>query len=191
MKRAAAHFRPPAPPKRKFLSLLLLFCVSVDPVVGTFTWLHYQKTIVKKEVKRQIDAGIDEGNLVLLKLSKEEAQTKLRWEHSQEFEYNYQMYDVAKTMTLGDTIYYWCWLDDEETALNRKLEKLADKALRKNTKTMASLTLLISCFKSLYCPFSSHWSLPRPGLLGKQFFLFYCLYPSIYIQPLTPPPRLS
>ena len=176
---------------RKFLSILLLFCVSVNPIVGTFTWLHYKKTIVKKEVKRRIDAGMDKDYLVLLKFSKEEAQAKLRWEHSQEFEYNHQMYDVVKTMIGDDAIYYWCWRDDEETTLNRKLEKLADKALGKSTKSMANLTLLISYFKSLYCTFSSRWSVPRPGLMGKQFFIFCCLYPSIYIQPPTPPPRLS
>ncbi len=177
--------------KGKFLSLLLLFCVSVDPLVGTFTWLHYRKAIVKKEVKKQIDAGMDNDNLVLLIFSKEEAQTKLRWEHSQEFEYNRQMYDVVKTMIRDDTIYYWCWRDDEETTLIRKLEELAYKALGKNAETMANLTLLISCFKSLYGTFSSSWSAPGPELKGKQLFLFCYLYSSIYIQPPNPPPRLS
>lgn len=99
---------------------LLLCCVFVDPVIASFTWLYYQKAIIKREVKRQIIAGIDEDDLVLLKFSKEEAKTKLRWEHSKEFEYNRQMYDVVKTMTLGGMVYYWCWLDHEETKLNRR-----------------------------------------------------------------------
>ncbi|MDH7511335.1 MAG: hypothetical protein QHH14_00105 [Clostridiales bacterium] len=177
--------------KRKFLSLFLLFCVTVDPLVGTFTWLHYKKTIVKKEAKRIIEAGVDDDSLVVLKFSKEEAQTKLRWEHPQEFEYNHKMYDVVKTMICDGTIYYWCRQDDEETTLNMKLEELASKALGESAKSMANLTLLISCFKSLYCTFSFRWSVPEPRLLGEQLCLFHLLYPRVYIRPPTPPPRFN
>ncbi len=176
---------------KSIITGLLLSCVLVDPVVATFTWLHYQKTIVKKEVNRQIIAGIDKDDLVLLKFSKEDAQTKLRWEHSKEFEYNHQMYDVVETMTLGDTIYYWCWWDREESKLNRQLEELAAQALVKDSKIREKLERLISCFKSLYCTFSFNWNVSVPELLYKQFCLFSYLYSSIIIQPPTPPPQLS
>ncbi len=176
---------------KSIITGLLLCCALVDPVVATFTWLHYQKTIVKKEVKRQIIAGIDKDDLVLLKFSKKEAQIKLRWEHSKEFEYNQQMYDVVETGTLGDTVYYWCWLDQKETKLNRQLEELSAQALGKDNKIREKNERLISFFNSLYFAASFNWNGSTPELFYRQFCLFSDLYSSITIPPPAPPPQLS
>jgi hypothetical protein len=176
---------------KKTITSLVLCCVLVDPVVATLTWLYYQKTIVKKEVNRQILAGIDEEDLVLLKFSKSEVRTKLRWEHPKEFEYNRRMYDVVETMTLGDTVYYWCWFDHKETELNRRLEELAAQAMGKKNKIRKKAERFFSFFKSLYCNISFSWNGAIPELLSRQFCLFSEFYASVAIQPPTPPPQLS
>jgi uncharacterized protein (DUF952 family) len=176
---------------KSIITGLLLCCVLIDPVVATFTWLHYQKTVVKKEVNRQIIAGIDNDDLILLKFSKEEAQTKLRWEHSKEFEYNQHMYDVVETVTLGDTVYYWCWPDQKETKLNRQLEKLSAQALGKDHKIREKYERLISFFNSLYYTAFFNWNVSIPKLFCRQLCLFFDLYSSIRIPPPTPPPQLS
>jgi hypothetical protein len=44
---------------KSIITGLILCCIFVDPVVATFTWLYCQKTIVKKEVNRQIIGGLD------------------------------------------------------------------------------------------------------------------------------------
>ena len=85
---------------------------------------HIEKAALKREIKWKMIAGIDQNELVLLKFSKEEAETKLRWEHSKEFEYDGQMYDIVSKEIKGDSIYYRCWWDYEEPALNRKLQQL-------------------------------------------------------------------
>jgi hypothetical protein len=170
---------------------LLLCCVLIDPVVATFTWLHCQKTIVKKEINRQIIAGIERDNLVLLQFSKEESQTKLRWEHPEEFEYNRQMYDVVKVMNLGETVYYWCLLDHKETKLNRQLEKLTAQTFRNDPKIKGKNGLLISFFKSLYSPVFKDWNGLMSLSLGMPFRSFLYSYASITIQPPTPPPQLG
>lgn len=169
---------------------ILFICVLADPVAGTFIWLHYQKTIIKKEVRTQIRAGIDRDDLVLVKLSKKEVQTKLKWEHSGEFEYGDQMYDVVDTLTLGDMVYYWCWRDHKETKLNRRLDKLAARTLGKDDKIKEKSWCLISFFRSLYCTAPTNWM----GLTSKSVFNLYCflfdIHSSITIQPPTPPPQL-
>lgn len=169
---------------------LLLGCLFVDPVVVTFTWLYCQKTVVKKEVNRQIIAGIDQDGLVLLKFSKKEAQTRLQWENSKEFEYNQQMYDVVKTISSGDIVYYWCWMDHKETNLNRRLEKLTAMEFGKDRKIRDKLDRFISSFESLYYPVPFNWKGQALESLDKPFFVCLDFYSSIAIQPPTPPPQL-
>jgi len=74
-------------------------------------------------------AGLDPEELVLLKFTSLESRTKLRWEHSKEFEFRGQMYDVVSSETKGDSIFYRCWWDHKETQLNQRLKILVAKAL--------------------------------------------------------------
>jgi hypothetical protein len=170
---------------------VLLSCLLVDPMVGNFTWLHYKKIMVQKEVKRHIIQGMDKDNLVLLKFSKQETQTKLIWSHPGEFEYNRKMYDIVETKTMGNTVYYWCWYDHEETMLKRQLEEVADRALGKSPKFKKEIAPLIPYFKTLYCLFYSHGNISIPQVWYKQVGLSYHLYSQILIQPPTPPPQIS
>jgi len=176
---------------KSIIACLLLSCLFVDPIVGAFTWIHQKKRNIKREVKRQIIEGIDKDKLVLLKFSKEETKTKLRWEHSREFEYEHKMYDIVETKIVGDTVYYWCWYDHEETMLNRQLEDLANQALGKNPKARPEIILVISFFKSLYCTFSLNGDVSIPRLFYRQDVLFCHIYSQNFIQPPTPPPELS
>lgn len=177
---------------KPILTIVILSCVLFDPVVGTHTWLQYKKTKVKQEVWEQIDAGIDQSELVLLKFSKKETKTKLRWEHEREFEYNNRMYDVVKTKTIGNMVYYWCWYDHIETMLNRQMEELASQALGPGSKNKKEWAMLASNSRSLYCPFSiyldldiSRESVYKPSVSSLDF------YSQISKKPPTPPPQFN
>jgi hypothetical protein len=174
---------------KRLIVFLALSCLLVDPMVSTFTWLHYKKAMVKKEVKRRIVEGIDRDELVLLKFSKKETKTKLRWSHPKEFEYNHKMYDIVETKTEEDTVYYWCWYDHEETMLNRHLEEVAHQALGKGPKIRKEGLLLIPQFKSLYFLFSFLNDVSIPYFLCERVDLFIGLSSQILIQPPSPPPQ--
>jgi len=169
---------------------LLLACLSIDPAAGTFTWLHYRKTAVKKEVQKHIVEGIDRGQLVRLEFSREETQTELRWEHAGEFEYEGRMYDIVETKTVGDTVYYWCWYDHEETMLNRQLRAEADRTVGRKTGIAEEAAPPVSQLKSRYVTlFPAHLSLSISESVHKPLCLFYCFHTQIIIHPPTPPPR--
>jgi len=170
---------------------LLLSCLLLDPAAGTFTWLHYKKMFVKKEVQQQIDDGIDKSKLVLLKFTEEETRTKLRWEHSREFEYNNKMYDIVEIKTVGDMFYYHCWYDHEETMLNRQMGELAGQVLGNDPSVVTEPVLPHSSLKSLYWLFSCDQDMPSPELLNKQLSLFSYLFSQIILNPPTPPPQSS
>lgn len=177
--------------RRKFLCLLLLSCLAA-PVLVVYGWLQYQQTMVRKEVKRQIIAGKDDSELVLLKFTPEESKTKLRWKHSREFEYQGQMYDIVRTIPKKDTISYYCWWDREESGLNQQIRQLVANALEKSPSNQESKERLTQFFKSLYFFEMPSWPVIAPiaetnqVVFSRQLFL-----PPALIPPLVPPPELS
>ena len=113
---------------KKFISLFLLFSLLL-PSVGTFIWFKFQQKEIRKEVKKQLIAGVNESELTLLIFSKEETQTLLTWKHEMEFSFEGIMYDIVKQKIENNTYYFWCWKDHKETSLYKKLDTLVASAL--------------------------------------------------------------
>jgi len=174
--------------KQKLTSILLL-SVLTAPAVLTCFWLSYQKSVVRHAVKQQLMEGLEASEMVLLKFTAAEAKTKLEWEHSREFEYDHQMYDVVDTKTIGDTIYYWCWWDHQETKLNLQLNQMAANAFNNDPQNREKHRWLLSYFKSLYFieKYYPHLLPPRSRRLRYNEYCF--LYNSTSIQPPAPPPK--
>lgn len=122
----------------------------IAPAVVTYSWLQHRKRAVKKEVKWKMIAGIDKSELVLLKFSKAETSTKLKWKHSKEFEFNNQMYDVVDKITTKDSVKYWCWWDFEETRLNKQLDNLLVDVFQHDSKSKEKQDLVYKFYKSIY-----------------------------------------
>lgn len=107
--------------KKKVLAILL-FSSLILPVVVTYLGTQHRISVVKKETK-QLLAKTNFEKLINLTFSKLDAQ-QLNWEHEDEFEYQNKMYDIIHQRVTGDSVYYTCWLDREETELNTKLKTL-------------------------------------------------------------------
>jgi len=135
--------------------------------------------------------GLEASELVLLKFTATASETKLKWAHSKEFEYNHQMYDVVETKIIGDTIYYWCWWDHLETKLNQQLSQLANKAFQDDPQNQEKHRWLLSYFKSLYFIENFYPHLLPPGTRRLRYAEYCSLYISASIQPPAPPPKWS
>jgi len=175
--------------KSIIISIFLFFCL-VAPIAVTFTWLHSQKKQVRKEVKWKMIAGLDKEELVLLKFTKAESQTELCWKHSKEFEYSDQMYDIVDRDIMGDTIYYWCWWDHEETSLNKKLKELVAFALGNDTKSQDTQKRLANFLKSLFHSKTSSWEL-IVCKTEQETTPYILSYLSIFFPPAVSPPEIS
>jgi hypothetical protein len=112
---------------RQLFSILLISSL-IGPYLGISLYLKHEKRMLKREIKHRIIEGIDRSELVELSFTPEEEQ-QLRWEHSKEFEYKGEMYDVVESKSENGKITYWCWWDNEETSLNRRLNNLLTRAL--------------------------------------------------------------
>ncbi len=137
-------------------------------------------------------AGMDEAELVLLKFTKEETQTKLRWEHSKEFEYDGQMYDIVSKEVKGDSIFYRVWWDHEETKLNKQLVKLVTSAMDQDEENQRNQKNLHHYFWSLFCTKTFEWK--AVSFLSSELVYHDAMRASIFNSilhaPPTPPPKL-
>lgn len=171
----------------KIISAILIFTIAA-PFWFFYSILHIEKYSVKKEIKKMVVAGIDRDDLVLIKVSGDEAKTKLTWEHSKEFEYLGTMYDVVETEQRGDSTYYWCWEDSKETQLNKQLQNLVDNALSTNKNVNDNLKRLSNFFTSLYyskiSTFDKDFNKSTP--LVFDFTADCSMLPN---DPLLPPPK--
>lgn len=173
--------------KGRIYSILLILCLVV-PATTTFLILQFQKHQLKREVKWKMISGIHKDELVLLKFQVNETKTQLRWEHSMEFEYQDQMYDVVKKEIKGDSIYYWCWWDHKETKLNKQLDQMVafylglDDQLQDNQKKVEHYNQ--SLFYHPLCR-----NIPSKLGLKKTIFLFELHVLTVSQSPPVPPPE--
>lgn len=96
----------------------------VIPAATTYFYLQNRKREIRREVKHRMMEGLHSDELVILTFDKE-ASAELQWEHSKEFEFENQMYDVVRSVEKGDSIEYHCWPDNEETQVNKQLASTA------------------------------------------------------------------
>lgn len=160
-------------------------------MAASFAILQFQKFQIKEEVKHAMISEMNIEELILLKFSESEKNSLLKWEHSKEFEYKGQMYDVVKTEVKNKITYYYCWPDDKETRLNKKLDELVAFTLGNNPSHNEYQKNLKLFFKSLY--FSRY--LQENFVVfseTRNSFLFNSEdYLSQFHIPKDPPPEIS
>jgi hypothetical protein len=172
----------------RFTSALLLL-VLIAPVLIAYCWLQYQISNVKNEVRFKMTKGIDKDELVVMKFTKAESQTIIRWAHPGEMEYNNQMYDIVDTKITVDTVYYWCWRDVDETRLRREFIELSAKAFNSDPQKKEKQERIYSYFNSLYLSENPECCLTPPCPENRKFSSYSMLFPSFSFPPPTPPPK--
>lgn len=134
---------------KKLVSIFLLVCL-IAPITGTYIWLRHEVKLIKKEVKQQMIAGLDDKELIILKFKISNTKSNLKWKHSKEFEYEGEMYDVVKSIVKGDTILYTCWWDNKETKLNKQLAHLIGDIIGNNPQNKENQKRLVSFYQKLF-----------------------------------------
>ncbi|MBK8505456.1 MAG: hypothetical protein IPL46_26610 [Saprospiraceae bacterium] len=163
----------------------------VVPVTIIYTYFHWQEQILEATVAQRIKANIGHEHLVTLGFSLRDA-SNLRWEHEHEFEYQGMMYDVMDRYTAGDSIYYHCWPDHEESLLKKNLYRSLALDFGENPGRKSQESRIFSFFKSLID------SRPCETLIQLEDLADSTVleeskehYKNLFISPPTPPPRLA
>lgn len=176
---------------KKLLSILLIFSI-LFPFIGTYTYLQIQKGKVKRQVKHRMIDGMDKSELVSFTFSKNESETLLRWEHSKEFEYSGQMYDVVEKQIIGDSLYLVCWPDNKETQLNCQLRRLVSDEINQDPVYQENVKRLQQFQFSM---FYDKWNSDNNVISLNDLTLNYCNfvdnYISVFLTPPKPPPKFA
>lgn len=175
---------------KKIIGIFLLV-VLIAPFLGTYVWLQHEKMVVRKKVKKQLIAGLDKKELVLLTFSNKNIENQLEWEHSKEFRFKGKMYDVVYSEVTGNVISYWCWLDKEETKLNKLLSDLVNKALGNDPLKQEKEKSFIDFTKTLFYSDPEAWCASLDNNILHHHFIFSSIYNSWLVSPPSPPPQLS
>ncbi len=143
------------------------------------------------EVKGKLMGKIDKAEMVLLKFTKEESETKLNWKHADEFEYRGQMYDIVEKRQEGDTIWYSCFNDIKETRLNNDMARLVNRTLGHDPYQKSQTDKITDFFKTVYKQDAFIWK-PYASLYSVFHFSFLIFnYSSLSFSPPSPPPKLG
>lgn len=158
------------------------------PLLGAFGWLQFEKYRIKRKVKREIIAGLQAQDLVKLSFHTHETNTKLRWEHEREFEFENTMYDIVYKTTDGDTVHFWCWEDSEESELNQQLKTLASQTFHADPSTQKKHLSLQQFLKSLFAHQPIETTFAQSVLLSTPNSIYQAQILTLNIPPPTPPP---
>ena len=173
---------------KKSILILLLVCL-MTPFTGSYLFLHYKKNKIRKEVTAMINSGVKEKDLIVLKFTKDESETKLNWKHSREFELAGQMYDIVNQSQEGDSVFYTCYKDCKETRLNSEKEKLIAKALGQDPLQNKQSERMKNFFKTVFSQDVFAW---KPHFIQPSTFHYSLLvfHYSLFTQaPPSPPPK--
>tara|TARA_R110002012_G_scaffold153906_1_gene314103 strand:+ start:42186 stop:42668 length:483 start_codon:yes stop_codon:yes gene_type:complete len=156
----------------------------------TYLYLNHQKYQIKREVKWKIIDGLDRSELVLIQLSKSEAKEKLEWEHSKEFEYLGEMYDVVEFAETADSVKYWCWWDHEETSLNQNLAEVVNTLLGNHSDKKEKEGKLITFYQSLFSEKVFQWSALHFNRMSNSSIAYEFIFEDYINSIPSPPPQM-
>ena len=175
---------------QKLVAICLLICFTV-PVAGSYLWLRYERRLVRREVKAALLKGLDKKDLVLLAFTAAEDKALLTWEHSGEFSFNDQKYDIVSRKKVGKQTQYWCWKDTKESAIDHKITELTRQAWGNNPQKdkqhkTTSETVKLTPEKRVVIPvFSGEFE-----QTNHTFFNYTEIQPSTTLIPVSPPPEV-
>jgi len=175
----------------KIATAWILILVLTLPLGLTGWYLNWQKHKIKKAVKKELIAQTDKDKLELSKFKKSELNLQVVWKHAKEFSYKGEMYDIVNSQSINDSIFYWCWVDNEETSLNIKLKEWVDSTLGQDTQRAAKTHQVFQFCSSWFSEFNSV-QFGAPSLLESDIIHHYTISIPIYFpEGLSPPPENS
>lgn len=175
---------------KKTITILLL-AVLLFNMVGFYFVFMAQRDSIRSEIKHRIKQGIAEQDLHLFTFTTAQLQD-IAWERAgKEFKLLSQMYDVVRAETNGDTTYYWCVNDTEESILFAQLDELVKQELgdqdeNHNRRSKKSSKQIKSLKYTLPKRFTNETNNPKGLVPGNGISLFYA--PPL-IEAISPPPQ--
>ncbi len=138
-----------------------------------------------------LEKQLGPAELVTLTFLKQDSNEQLQWEHSREFRYKGQFYDVVEVIEVGDSIAYTCWWDKAETLVAETMEKLVEQDNASGGKAKKNADRLLDLVKQPFhgqaFSWQARWKLHHDSLFPD----FSSTVKSISLSTVSPPPEIS
>jgi|GEM_PF-2347332 len=169
-----------------------LLWVFLAPFSGTYFYLQYESWRIQRQVEIRVEAGIPVDSLVSLCFLTRDLNHLLHWEHSREFVYQEQMYDVVSQSMRGDSTLFRCWWDREETAVRHAAHDFLAMAYRTQAPGKTSPGFFPDYYKNLFSPTAIGLRvLPSEFAISKGPISGHKAWESVSFRPPWPPPEVN
>jgi hypothetical protein len=173
---------------KQFGAVILVACL-VLPFAGTWTWLQYERTQVRKVVKKQIIAGMNRDDLQLFEFSHDDA-ARLDWHHSEEFGYGGEMYDIVYRETCVDFVLFWCWHDIKETKIMDQVDLVTQNFGHSTPDSNAPGQHFLNFIKTVFLQMPEHPSHDISVVFARMESGAHSYRSVPGAAPPTPPPNI-
>jgi hypothetical protein len=179
------------PDLKSFFAIFLFICL-VLPFLGTYAWLSGRIESAKESASLSIKRAIPQNDQILWTFSITDARSKLHWEHSREFEYKGEMYDIIRSQIKGDSVWYWCYWDRKEAKLKKQLNILVARMMGPGPYNRNERTQINDFFRSFFFQTTSREHDVICHHLINPDFSQYNFSVSLHeLTPPFPPPKVS
>lgn len=166
--------------------IIILLAIFSFNFGGSYAILQFQKYQIRKEIKREIRAGISENDLIKIVVTSENKK-ELIWKDSKEFSFKGKMYDVVHSEKINsNTQIYHCISDSQETKLIAQYTKdLQKKRKNKNNQNPLKVFKFIEKIEPL--PQKKDVAINQNKLLNN--FDYFENYAPLTLEISSPPPK--
>lgn len=137
---------------------MFLLAAFLLPSLLTLGSLELRRAQVREAVAATIRKGLPPAEVVRLSFSIASARQELDWEHSREFAYRGQMYDIIAVDWEGDSVHYTCYWDHAESLIKNELRQFWMGIFQSDPLQQAASARWFYYFTQLYCwAYPLHW----------------------------------
>lgn len=172
------------------IGMITLTILVSAPIFVAFLSYHIQLKKIKREVKNVLIDNTPRNELVSFTFDMQSAEfKKLNWKHNKEFEYQRKMFDIVEADTTEGNVYYLCFPDKQETALNAKFNNLLNNRFAHDVPSKNNQHLISQFIKSLCTNEIAQYTYIDYSQIQKLYCKSHLRFSSAEIAIPSPPPQ--
>ncbi len=176
---------------QKYIKIIVSVCMLLLVVshgIIQFGMFEFFRADYRAEAAKLIGEGVLEKRQIVFCFNMKEYKnldTKIEWKDDREFRFEEKLYDIIRTEIRGDSVYVYCFYDEDDTMLYSVLDNLIEKDNDEPEETNGYGSFLNLYY---YCADFDN-SLKSPGADDNIYISpAVHLLDGEYLQ-VTPPPR--
>lgn len=173
-----------------YTGIFVLLLAVASPIFIAFLSYNIQLKKIKFQVKHELIFNTPKSELVEFSFKYDSEDFKnLDWKHNREFEHNGLMFDIVEADSMENEVYYLCFPDKQETALNHEFKNLLNQRYAADDSSNKNQRLISNFIRSLFVP-----EIKQENVFDFEFTLKHQDYYSqilhqVYLERLSPPPQ--